>query len=78
MINVMSVALHRQWGRAIKVAREEKAMNQSAFAGRLGVRPSTVCRWEAGTCAPSDSNKLRIAEALDVDVGVLFQLMHVA
>ncbi|HWD24260.1 MAG TPA: helix-turn-helix transcriptional regulator [Acidimicrobiales bacterium] len=71
----MSVELHRRWGRAIKVARETKGWSQSALAHRLAVRPSSVSRWEAGSCAPSDENKLRIAEVLDIEVGDLFPLI---
>ena len=74
----MSSDLHRTWGRAIRAAREDKAWSQTALAERLGVRPSSVCRWESGSTAPSDGNKLRIAVALEVDVRVLFQLISTA
>jgi transcriptional regulator with XRE-family HTH domain len=71
----MTGALHARWGIAIKAARYRQGWTQSEFAARLGVRPSTVCRWEAGSSAPSDENKLRIAAELDEDVGLLFPLV---
>jgi transcriptional regulator with XRE-family HTH domain len=78
MIVGMAADLHRKWGRAIKSAREAKGWTQTGLADHLNVRPSTVCRWEAGGCAPSDANKLRIAAVLDADVGELFRLVEVA
>ena len=75
MMQSMSGELHRQWGQAIKVAREANGWTQMALADRLGVRPSTVSRWEAGVFAPSDSNKLRVAGCLGVDVRALFPLV---
>ena len=70
--------LHRKWGSAIKSARQAKGWTQTALADQLKVRPSTVCRWEAGGCAPSDANKLRIASVLDADVRELFRLVETA
>lgn len=36
------------YAKSIKAARENAGLTQAELAGRLGVSPRTVARWEAG------------------------------
>lgn len=73
----MTGELHRQWGSTLKIKRSEKGWSQAVFADKLGLKASSVCRWEQGVSAPSDDNKVLIAEVLGEDVRVLFPLVKV-
>lgn len=64
----------RIWGLNIKVARARKGLSQRGLAEVLGVTQAAVGRWETGVSTPTDEHKLRLAEALDEDVRVLFPL----
>src|SRR5947209_2223528 len=56
-------------GRFIRRLREERGMSQAALGRAIGVPNTTVMRFESGTVAAPDPDKLaRMAEALDVDV----------
>ncbi len=71
----MTDEIHREWGRSIQARREHLGLTQADLARRLDVRASSVCRWESGDSAPSDANKMRIAQVLDEDARVLFPLV---
>lgn len=68
------MARTEQWGRNIREARAALGITQVEFGNLIGVRQSTVARWEAGTDSPTDANKVTIARVLGVDVWVLFPL----
>lgn len=53
-------------------------MTQDQLAKLVGVRQSTVARWEAGAYAPRDHHKIRIATVLHQDVRQLFPLIRMA
>lgn len=68
----------RQWGRNIKAGRKVLGMTQHELADAVGVRPASVCRWEAGSVAITDAHKVKVATVLHQDVSQLFPLMRVA
>lgn len=49
----------------IKHLRLEKTLTQRQLAGKLGVDPITVSRWERGT-PPSDLNRVMLARVFGV------------
>lgn len=66
---------YRLWGENIAVGRKAVGYEtQLAFALVLGVRQSTIARWESGEMAPRDHHKVSIAELLHQDVRQLFPL----
>lgn len=48
----------------IKVARAGKGWTQRELAAKLGTDQLAVSRWERGENSPSDSNLMRLCEAL--------------
>lgn len=71
--------LYRIWGGNIAIGRRAAGYaTQEALAEALDVRQSTVQRWEAGSMAPRDEMKIRIARLLGQDVRVLFPLTRSA
>lgn len=68
----------RQWGDNIRNGRIAAGYaTQAALADKLGVRQSTVARWEAGLIGPRDAMKQRLAGLLGQDVRQLFPLTRV-
>jgi DNA-binding XRE family transcriptional regulator len=65
---------YRLWGTNIENGRKALGLLQYQLADAVGVRPSTICRWEQGQSCPTDAHKVRIAEALFQDVRQLFPL----
>lgn len=61
-------------GSRIAAARENKGLNQSELARRLGVRPQSVQAWEADKNTPRPRRLADIAAALGVDVGSLVDM----
>lgn len=62
------------FGVNLKRFREEKLdLTQVEAAGRIGVDPRVLQRWEAGGAYPRRANRVAIAEAYDID---LADLMH--
>lgn len=57
---------------AIKRAREKRELSQAALAELMGVAPSTVAGWELGTHGVRGNRMRRLANALGVSVGELF------
>ena len=51
------------FGERLKNAREASGMSQHVMAGRLGVKTSTVEKWESGSLDPR-ANRLQMAASL--------------
>lgn len=58
-------------GEKIKTLRAEKGLSQEELAKRLSVVRQTVSKWEKGLSFPDSEMLVKIADALDVTVGVL-------
>ena len=58
----------------IRLRREEFGLDQSTLAGKVGVGQQTISRWETGACLPKLAHLARLAEALDLDAGLLHRL----
>ena len=56
----------------LKQARFFAGMSQIRLAQRSGIHASTISRLENGFFLPSEVQKQKLAEALDVDVDSLF------
>ena len=71
----MSNETYRTWGENIAVGRKLVGFEtQLSLALALGVRQSTVARWESGEMAPRFSRMVAIAELLHQDVRQLFPM----
>ena len=57
----------------LKKLREDKSINQSELARKVGVNRTTICRIENGTRSPSLGVAYRIAKELDVPVEKIFE-----
>ena len=57
---------------AIRQVREVQGVSQRELARRLGVSQPVVARWEAGRDSPRLDTLQRIAEALEVNLEVIF------
>ena len=66
----------RTWGINIRSVRAMFGDTQQQFADRLGVRQSSVARWERGLVAPRDEMKLQIARLSHQDVRMIFPLFR--
>lgn len=70
-----------QWAENIKAARQHfdngdgsRGLSQRELARRLGIRVSSISRWENEVCAPTDDHKVALAHLFRVPVRVLFPL----
>lgn len=71
------MATFRQlWGSRLRAARLATGMTQVALAETLGINSSLLSRWEAGISAPRDNMRQPLADALGVDVDVLFRFAN--
>lgn len=64
--------LRYHWGPLLKQARLDAGLSQKALSQQLGLAQEVISRWENGVYAPSDANRLRLAEALGKTVVELF------
>lgn len=68
--------LRTRWGRNIAEARRRLGMSQTELGNAIPLQNKmsahTVSRWERGITAPSDENRIRLAEILGVPVAILF------
>lgn len=65
--------LYRTWGERIRAARRSKGdMSQADLARAVGTSQQAISQFEVGFRAPPDVLRLRIADALGVDVSDLF------
>ena len=55
-------------GAVIRQLRQRKKLTQAALAGRIGVSPKTVSKWETAKGLPDISLLDALAGALDVSV----------
>ena len=51
-------------GASIQQARESRSMTQDQLATEMGVSRSTVCHWERGDRAPTESSRLQLRGVL--------------
>jgi transcriptional regulator with XRE-family HTH domain len=58
----------------IKVRRSARGMDQAGLAAKVGVGQQTVSRWETGLAAPRRENVVALADALDMDAGMMYRL----
>ncbi len=56
----------------LKKLRTEKRLSQRELAERMYVTRTSVVRWENGSRLPDAAMILRLAEALDADINILF------
>ena len=56
----------------LKKLRTEKRLTQRELAERMYVTRTSVVRWENGSRLPDAAMILRLAEALDADINILF------
>jgi transcriptional regulator with XRE-family HTH domain len=68
----------KKWGTAMQRQRKFLGMSQEELAAALGVKQSTVSRWESGDAAPTLENQLAIARVLRIDARVLFSFPDAA
>lgn len=73
---MVDAELCRTWGRNIYLRRKQKQLSQRQLGDKVGVKDATVSRWESGLLVPRDDHKISIAEALEMDVRMLFPLVR--
>ncbi len=66
--------LKRRWGQNVQGLRRTRGLTQAQLGTAAQVTQQTISSLERGDYAPRDQLKIRIAQALDVDAGVLFPL----
>jgi transcriptional regulator with XRE-family HTH domain len=59
------------FGETLKLRREERGLDQSELAERLGVTQQSISRWEHGQALPRPQRVRQLAEELGLDVGRL-------
>ena len=60
-------------GTRIRMLRVDRGMSQAALAERVGVTPQQLQKYERGTCRIGGGRLSRLALALGVSVGELFE-----
>ena len=63
-------------GEALKRLREQRGMSQRELAAAVGVNSATISRLENGQRQPKVVTAARIAQAFELDIGSLEQLLH--
>ena len=63
----MEISRKQYLGKCIQYYRKRQGVSQSALASKLGVRPSTVSKWEAGYCDSLEAIE-QLAVLLDVNL----------
>ena len=64
--------MKRTFGETLLSARKQAGLSQQQLANRLIVNRSSVANWEAGRRLPDATMITKIAEALSVDLHILF------
>lgn len=72
MINVRDNDFLNKFGRNLRRIRNEKKVSQEALSNKANITPSQVGRIERGESNPTISTVLVIAQALEVDLDILF------
>jgi transcriptional regulator with XRE-family HTH domain len=62
-----------EYARKIRELRESRGENQTAFAAVLGVKPSSVSKWEAGKSTPTPRNCADMAVRATGEIRRFFQ-----
>lgn len=65
-------------GRSIVHGRANRKMTQVQLAEELGVRQSTLSRWEQGQVIPADRYRRPLADAIGREVDDLFHPLYSA
>ena len=60
------------FGTVVLEARRRAGLTQEAFAGKLGITPQAVSKWENGLGYPDVTLFPEIAEILNIPIGRLF------
>ena len=60
-------------GEKIKLYRENKNMTQGEIADILGVKSSTISKYEAGTLEPNIESLKKLAELFEVSIDELIK-----
>jgi transcriptional regulator with XRE-family HTH domain len=63
-------------GAALKRLREQRGMSQRELGAAVGVNSATISRLEHGHRQPRAVTVARLAQAFELDVGSLEQLVH--
>ena len=58
----------KEFGNKVSICRQNKNMTQDVLAGKLGVTPQALSKWERGVSLPDISMLADLAEILDVSV----------
>ncbi len=66
------------FGRALRFAREQRAMSQSKLALAAGFDHSYVSRLESGSRQPTRDSVLTLSQVLKLDAGEEEELLHAA
>lgn len=56
----------------IRAVRERRGLTQRELADKVGLAPSSICKFESGLKYPSMTTLLRLGVALDVSVSEFF------
>lgn len=70
---IVSESLGKYWGRRIRARREALGMTQVQVAQLAQLSQQAIAQYETGRFVPADNTKLRLARALGVAPGVLFE-----
>ena len=63
-----------RWGQTLRQVRRSQGLSQGDLAEMVGVTTPTVSKWESGAVTIRDSHKVKVAAALNTEVGFLFPL----
>jgi transcriptional regulator with XRE-family HTH domain len=70
-ITFSTVAERVAWN--LRLERHKADLTQRGLAQRAGCQHGQVSAWEGGRCCPKIPSLVRLAEALDIDPGVLLR-----
>lgn len=63
--------MSREFGKKLKILREQQGLYQKDIALEFGVAPNTVSQWESGISEPNIEQITRLAELLNTDTNNL-------
>lgn len=64
------------FGQKITIARKQKGISQSELAERTGILPNNLSRIETGKYSTGIDILLKIADALDMELGFIDKALH--
>jgi len=62
-----------RFGWNLRIARQRAGLTQQELGERIGGSQPQIAGWEGGVCCPRMPSAVRLAEALDVDLGELLR-----